>query len=54
MTRSLFAATALAILVLAGQASAAVVQAHLFLIGDPAKGGAIDFAGLSAPWSRSN
>lgn len=28
-----------------------VVQAHVFLVGDPAKGGDIDFAGLNAAWS---
>jgi enamine deaminase RidA (YjgF/YER057c/UK114 family) len=29
-----------------------VVQAHVFLAGDPAKGGDIDFAGLNAGWSQ--
>ncbi len=29
-----------------------VVAAHVFLVGDPAKGGEIDFAGLNAAWSR--
>ena len=28
-----------------------VVQAHVFLAGDPSKGGDIDFAGLNAAWS---
>jgi enamine deaminase RidA (YjgF/YER057c/UK114 family) len=28
-----------------------VVEAHVFLVGDPAKGGDIDFAGLNAAWS---
>lgn len=29
-----------------------VVQAHVFLAGDPAKGGDIDFAGLQAAWTQ--
>jgi len=29
-----------------------VVQAHVFLAGDPAKGGDIDFAGLNAGWNQ--
>jgi len=29
-----------------------VVQAHVFLAGDPAKGGDIDFAGLNAAWAQ--
>jgi len=29
-----------------------VVQAHVFLAGDPAKGGDIDFAGMNAEWSK--
>jgi enamine deaminase RidA (YjgF/YER057c/UK114 family) len=29
-----------------------VVAAHVFLVGDPAKGGDIDFAGLNAEWGK--
>jgi enamine deaminase RidA (YjgF/YER057c/UK114 family) len=29
-----------------------VVAAHVFLVGDPAKGGEIDFAGLNAEWGK--
>ena len=29
-----------------------VVAAHVFLVGDPAKGGEIDFAGLNAEWAK--
>ena len=29
-----------------------VVQAHVFLAGDPAKGGDIDFAGMNREWSK--
>lgn len=29
-----------------------VVQAHVFLAGDPAKGGEIDFAGMNKEWSK--
>jgi len=29
-----------------------VVMAHVFLAGDPAKGGDIDFAGMNAEWSK--
>jgi enamine deaminase RidA (YjgF/YER057c/UK114 family) len=29
-----------------------VVQAHVFLVGDPAKGGDIDFAGMNREWSK--
>jgi enamine deaminase RidA (YjgF/YER057c/UK114 family) len=29
-----------------------VVSAHVFLVGDPAKGGDIDFAGLNAEWGK--
>lgn len=29
-----------------------VVQAHVYLVGDPGKGGEIDFAGLQKAWSR--
>lgn len=29
-----------------------VVQAHVFLAGDPAKGGDIDFAGMNKEWSK--
>lgn len=29
-----------------------VVQAHVFLVGDPAKGGEIDFAGMNREWSK--
>src|SRR5258706_2443738 len=29
-----------------------VVQAHVFLAGDPAKGGEIDFAGMNREWSK--
>ncbi len=29
-----------------------VVQAHVFLVGDPSRGGEIDFAGLNAAWSE--
>ena len=29
-----------------------VVAAHVFLVGDPGKGGEIDFAGLNAAWSK--
>jgi len=29
-----------------------VVAAHVFLVGDPAKGGQIDFAGLNAEWGK--
>lgn len=29
-----------------------VVQAHVFLAGDPARGGDIDFAGLNAGWGQ--
>jgi enamine deaminase RidA (YjgF/YER057c/UK114 family) len=30
-----------------------VVKATVFLVGDPAKGGEIDFAGLNAAWSQA-
>lgn len=29
-----------------------VVQAHVFLVGDPAKGGKMDFAGMNASWFK--
>jgi enamine deaminase RidA (YjgF/YER057c/UK114 family) len=29
-----------------------VVAAHVFLVGDPAKGGEIDFAGLNSEWGK--
>jgi enamine deaminase RidA (YjgF/YER057c/UK114 family) len=29
-----------------------VVSAHVFLVGDPAKGGEIDFAGLNSEWAK--
>jgi len=29
-----------------------VVQAHVFLVGDPAKGGKMDFAGMNAAWFK--
>jgi enamine deaminase RidA (YjgF/YER057c/UK114 family) len=29
-----------------------VVQAHVFLAGDPAKGGELDFAGMNKEWSK--
>jgi len=29
-----------------------VVAAHVFLVGDPGKGGEIDFAGLNSEWAR--
>jgi enamine deaminase RidA (YjgF/YER057c/UK114 family) len=29
-----------------------VAQAHVFLAGDPAKGGDIDFAGMNKEWSK--
>lgn len=29
-----------------------VVQAHVFLAGDPANGGKMDFAGMNAAWSK--
>ena len=29
-----------------------VVAAHVFLVGDPAKGGEIDFAGLNSEWAK--
>lgn len=29
-----------------------VVQAHVYLVGDPSKGGDIDFAGLQRGWTR--
>jgi len=29
-----------------------VVQAHVFMAGDPAKGGDIDFAGMNQEWSK--
>jgi len=29
-----------------------VVAAHVFLVGDPAKGGEIDFAGLNGEWGK--
>lgn len=36
-----------------GLTFADVVEAHVFLVGDPAKGGDIDFAGLNAAWSTA-
>ena len=30
-----------------------VIKATVFLVGDPAKGGEIDFAGLNAAWSET-
>ncbi len=36
-----------------GLSLADVVSATVFLVGDPQKGGAIDFAGLNAAWSRA-
>lgn len=35
-----------------GLSLADVVKATVFLVGDPAKGGEIDFAGLNAAWSQ--
>ena len=35
-----------------GLGLADVVKATVFLVGDPAKGGEIDFAGLNAAWSQ--
>lgn len=35
-----------------GLSPADVVQATVYLVGDPAKGGEIDFAGLNAAWSE--
>jgi 2-iminobutanoate/2-iminopropanoate deaminase len=29
-----------------------VVQAHVFLVGDPAKGGKMDFAGMNSSWFK--
>jgi enamine deaminase RidA (YjgF/YER057c/UK114 family) len=29
-----------------------VVQAHVFLVGDPAKGGKMDFAGMNSAWFK--
>jgi enamine deaminase RidA (YjgF/YER057c/UK114 family) len=29
-----------------------VVQAHVFLVGDPAKGGKMDFAGMNSSWLK--
>ena len=29
-----------------------MVAAHVFLVGDPAKGGEIDFAGLNSEWGK--
>ena len=34
-----------------GLSFADVVESHVFLVGDPAKGGDIDFQGLNAAWS---
>ncbi len=36
-----------------GLSFADVVEAHVFLVGDPAKGGEIDFQGLNAAWSTA-
>lgn len=36
-----------------GLSLADVVSATVFLVGDPQKGGAIDFAGLNAAWGRA-
>jgi enamine deaminase RidA (YjgF/YER057c/UK114 family) len=35
-----------------GLGLADVVKATVFLVGDPAQGGEIDFAGLNAAWSQ--
>lgn len=35
-----------------GLSFADVVKANVFLVGDPAKGGEIDFAGLNAAWTE--
>lgn len=35
-----------------GMSFADVVQAHVFLVGDPAKGGKMDFAGMNAAWFK--